>query len=150
MSNLQRLIREVTHLSFSNSNFSLLLRIDHFGSFGEGINIFLKENRYTGEIYSDREVFLDKLQTTFFSSYLLEMYVVYANGNKELYIDTLYWMTKQLRDVHFKQRFSGPLFERYVRELASKYDSQHSLNAKIYGDDTYYISKGKEKRVFLV
>lgn len=348
MSNLQRLIREVTHLSSSNSNFSLLLRIDHFGSFGEGINIFLKENRYTGEIYSDREVFLDKLQTTFFSSYLLEMYVVYANGNKELYIDTLYWMTKQLnfdpklhkpmqkifnyynnfhpkengllssiatillpityeqmdiqdkyeshfnrfyaiygsnaevnelyrnkynltlkrylaiswalfayvgkrkteftkaefcnfmsstsvtkdeiysflnlvsltrkefqekyivfrkkvpndslldwsdreavdkalprvsyffpllrneehyslisftaikeflkfkglyrsmteglRDVHFKQRFSGPLFERYVRELASKYDSQHSLNAKIYGDDTYYISKGKEKR----
>ena len=94
MSNLQRLIREVNKLSFSDLNLSVLLEMDKYGAFGEGINIFLEENRFTKEVYSSRQG-TDRLITKLLTSYVLEMYIAFSTGDRQLYIDKPYWMSKQ-------------------------------------------------------
>lgn len=55
-------------------------------------------------------------------------------------------LTEGLKDLHFKQQYSGPLFEAYVRNMVLKYNINNNLEAMVYGDEKYYISKGKEKR----
>lgn len=52
-------------------------------------------------------------------------------------------MTSTIAD--FKSKYSGPLFENYVRAMAQKYSDNNELDAKIYGDEEYLISK-KEPR----
>ena len=94
MSNLQRLIREVSSLSFSPHNYAVLLSIDKYGAFGDGVNIYLDVNKFTGEAKSIRPE-TDRLMTKLFTAYLLEMYVCYADGDFEIFIDTAYWKTRQ-------------------------------------------------------
>lgn len=94
MSTLRRLLQEVKDLSFSQNNYATLLAIDKYGAFGDGINIYLDVNRYTGEVKSIRPE-TDRLMTKLFTSYLLEMYMCYANGDFELFIDSTYWSARQ-------------------------------------------------------
>lgn len=55
-------------------------------------------------------------------------------------------MTLGLIDQNFKQRYSGPLFEAYVRALVTDYNDSNKLKANISGDGIYHIKKGHEKR----
>lgn len=94
MNTLKRLLHEVKDLSFSQHNYATLLAIDKYGAFGDGINIYLDVNRYTGEVKSIRPE-TDRLMTKLFTSYLLEMYMCYANGDSEIFIDSTYWSARK-------------------------------------------------------
>ncbi|WP_201352063.1 hypothetical protein [Hydrogenimonas urashimensis] len=79
------------------------MAIDRFGALGDkGIDPFKKIDRITGTIEDPDET--RWLRTIIFSSYILEMYVVYAHGRKRLFIDTEYWSNVEGQKVSHSDR----------------------------------------------
>lgn len=70
---LEHIIGLIQSLKFSEENFAFLLNYDKFGlNKNLGINIFSKENS---------TVVSDQTTTRIFFSYIIEKYIMYANGN---------------------------------------------------------------------
>lgn len=89
--NLKQLAREVKELCYDQENFNILRNIDRYAAFGEGTNVFLDINPVTRQEYIKHPE-THKFETTLFITYLIEMFVYLAKGEKHLYINTPYWL----------------------------------------------------------
>lgn len=114
MCNLQRLIHAIELLSYESYNTNILLKIDRYGSFEEGLNIFAELHPDTHEIYS-KEPYVDKLKNAFLGNYILEMYTAYSLGKKQIFIDKTYLYP-------FQKKFN-PMEHQSISALYNVYNS---------------------------
>lgn len=90
MANLKKFIRDIKTINFSPNNLKKLHDIDKYGAFKEGINIYLYVDPMTKQIKS-RMPETDHFLTILFSTYLIEAFIAYAEGNKDFIFDFSHW-----------------------------------------------------------
>lgn len=99
MANLKRFIRKIKTISYTPNNLRKLHEIDKYGSLENGINMFLYQNPFTREEKST-EPNGDKLSTRLFSTYVIEAFFAYSEGDKNFYLDFTRWNEKKIHEFN--------------------------------------------------
>lgn len=86
VSDLKRLRRNISELRYSDRNTNVLFLIDQYGVQNEGIDLFTKYDPISG-LPLDKDSVPNKLRSQMFAGYLIEMFIVFAAGTKEIFLD---------------------------------------------------------------